>query len=92
MGSDKETGVNKHVFAGACCHVLRQGKQCQAQGTSLAAEPLEGLEETALDKQDLQVLPLPGFFFFLITLVLRNCKELWHQNLPQADTRDGGGD
>ena len=64
MGSDKETGVNKHVFAGACCHVLRQGKQCQAQGTSLAAEPLEGLEETALDKQDLQVLPLPGFFFF----------------------------
>lgn len=56
--------MNKHVFAGACCHVLRQGKQCQAQGTSLAAEPLEGLEETALDKQDLQVLPLPGFFFF----------------------------
>lgn len=64
MGSDKETGVNKHVFAGACCHVPRQGKQCQAQGTSLEAKPLEGLEETALDKQDVQVLPLPGFFFF----------------------------
>lgn len=56
--------MSKHVFAGACCHGLRQGRQCQAQGASLAAEPLEGLEETALDKQDLQVLPLLGFFFF----------------------------
>lgn len=82
--------MSKHVFAGACCHGLRQGRQCQAQGASLAAEPLEGLEETALDKQDLQVLPLLGFFF-LITLVLTNCKELWHQNLPQADKRDGAG-
>lgn len=71
--------MKKRMLAGACCHVPRQGRQCQAQGASPAAEPLEGLGETALDKQALQVLPLPGFFFFLIILVLTNCKELWHQ-------------
>ena len=54
--------MKKHVLAGACRHVPRQGRQ--AQGTSPAAEPLGGLGETTLEKQALQVLPLPGFFFF----------------------------
>ena len=76
--------MKKHVLAGACRHVPRQGRQ--AQGTSPAAEPLGGLGETTLEKQALQVLPLPGFFFFLIILILTNCKELWHQTTHPPPT------
>lgn len=83
--------MKKRMLAGACCHVPRQGRQCQAQGASPAAEPLEGLGETALDKQALQVLPLPGFFFFN-HLGPHKLQRALAPNQPppaQADTRDG---